>query len=71
VFVLNGQGLGVAQKMVSIRDVSGLTPEIVQGTTDHTGKAVIDFLSRNPADYDVSVMVDGQLLPQTVKVSFY
>src|SRR3990167_10172304 len=51
VFLLNNQGLGVANTAVAFTLNTKLTVNIVQGVTDSYGKTVFDVSSKIPGDF--------------------
>jgi len=71
IFVLNNQGLGVLGKNVFLSPDSNLSIEIIQGQTDSFGKAVFDITSRKAGEYYLEVSIDGKILPQKARLSFY
>lgn len=70
VFVLNNQGLGVADRNVTWQDQEGLIGEIVQNPTDNLGRANIDFVSKTPGQYRIEIRVDNEALDQKVNLRF-
>ena len=76
VFVLNDEGLGVADKRVDL----SLRPKIpggknaqvrvLQPVTDKYGKAVFEVASTVPGQFVASASVGGVALPQTVTLTF-
>jgi len=70
VFVLDSQGVGVSGKTVFLGKTANLVTASIQPTTDSLGKAVFDISTNVPAEYVIQVDVEGQVLPQTVKVNF-
>lgn len=71
VFVLNNQGLGVQGRRVVLQNQPNLAIETVQGLTDEFGKAVFDVEAVKAGEYSGQILVDGQQLPQSVRLSFY
>ncbi len=71
VFILDGRGLGVSNKTVSIIKPSLLQLTEIQSITDDTGKAVFDLTSPSSGTYTLEAKVDGSALPQKVRVMFY
>lgn len=77
VFLLNDQGLGVADKRVSLL-VKPKTAEVagnaqlkeVQPTTDKFGQAVFEVASSFPGQFVATASVEGVELPQTVTLTF-
>lgn len=71
IFVLNNQGLGVLGKRASLSPTNNLSIEAVQALTDGFGKAVFDISTMKAGEYYLTVVVDGQTLPQKAHLSFY
>lgn len=71
VFILDSQGRGVIDKKVAIgNNEKELVIKDLQNLTDDTGKAVFDISSKKPGVYYLDSLVEGQVLPQRVKVTF-
>lgn len=72
VFVLNGQGLGVLGKVVTLSSPG--SADVVVGTTqpntDAIGKAYFDISSTAVGEYYMEVKVDGLVLPQKAHLLF-
>ena len=71
VFVLDNQGLGVANQTVTINPQSNLIIENIQSTTSDTGQATFDVSSATPGKYIIKAQVGTKQIPQTVSVTFY
>ena len=71
IFVLDGRGMGIANKTVSLSASSKINVTDIQNQTDETGKAVFDLTSTIAGQFDVSAQVENKTIPQQVKVSFY
>lgn len=71
VFVLDNQGLGVANQSVTITSQQNLTVENIQSTTSDTGQASFDISSTTPAKYPISAKVGTNQIPQSISVTFY
>ncbi|MDH7475900.1 MAG: hypothetical protein QHH09_00310 [Microgenomates group bacterium] len=71
VFVLNNQGVGVANKRISLIQDPNLFVEVIQNPTDNFGKAVFDISSNKAAEYYIEVKVEGKSLLQKAHLSFY
>jgi len=76
-FLLNDQGMGVADKPVSLTTKPktggvGGSPQIkdVQPITDKFGKAVFEVVSSYAGQFVTTALVDGLELPQTVTLTF-
>ena len=70
VFVLNGQGLGVAGQQINIKTSGPLKVEAVAAQTDNFGRAIFDLSTAKSGNYTISAEVKGLTLPQTVSVAF-
>ncbi len=70
VFLLSGQGLGLAGKQVDLGLDPDLKVETVQASSDNYGKTVFDVSSTKPGEYYLTVKADGQTLPQKAHLSF-
>lgn len=70
VFVLDDQGRGVEGKLVELGQAAGLEVAAVQAQTDYLGRALFDLAGSAAGEYHVEAAVEGQVLPQRVKVSF-
>lgn len=71
VFVLNDQGLGVAERKTILSADKNLIINNVQSVTDKYGKAVFDIASKSKGDFSIDVYVDGKLLPNNANLVFY
>lgn len=71
VFILNGQGLGVQGKAVTVSSNPNLKLDLVQATTDQFGKAVFDVASTLVGEYYLQVQVEGQNLSQKAHLTYY
>ena len=71
VFLLNNQGLGVANTAVLFTENSKLNVLAEQGTTDSFGKAVFDISSSTPGEFYLEFMVNNKPLIQKAHLSFY
>jgi hypothetical protein len=71
IFVLSNQGLGVANKTVTLAQDKALTIETIQNTTDSYGKAYFDITTTNKGEYYLDVNVEGTSLNQKAHLSFY
>jgi hypothetical protein len=70
VFVLDSQGSGVPGKTVTLGQSLDLNVEAIQPITDSIGKAVFDLSSNTSLIYELEVLVDGQLLPQKLRLTY-
>ena len=71
VFVLDGRGLGLPNKTITIIKPALMNLTEVQPTTDDTGKAVFDLTSPQSGQFTLEAKTDFGVLPQKVKVTFY
>lgn len=71
VFILNGQGLGVQGKVVTVSSNPNLKIDLIQPTTDQFGKAVFDIASTLVGEYYLQVQVEGQNLSQKAHLTYY
>lgn len=70
VFVLNNQGLGVADREVFLKNTEALQVAKTQALTDLFGRAIFDVSSTTAGSYTISAEVSGSILPQKVSISF-
>jgi hypothetical protein len=70
VFVLDSQGSGVPGKTVTLGQSLDLNVEAIQPITDSLGKAVFDLSSNTSLVYDLEVQVNGELLPQKLRLTY-
>ncbi len=70
VFLLSGQGLGLASKQVDLGLDPNLQVEAVQASSDNYGKTVFDVSATKAGEYYLTVKADGQTLPQKAHLSF-
>jgi hypothetical protein len=71
VFLLNNQGLGVANTAVLFTTNPKLDIDIVQGITDSYGKAVFDISSTSAGEFYLEFIVNKKPLLQKAHLSFY
>lgn len=71
VFLLNGQGLGVAGLSVKLNISGPATLIQTQPVTDNFGRAIFDVSATIPGDYTISAEAKEQPLLQKVSVSFH
>lgn len=71
VFVLDGRGLGVSNRTVTLNLPQHLTSIHVQSITDESGKAIFDLSSVNKGTFNISALADNKELPQKLRVVFY
>mgnify|MGYP000945947718 FL=1 len=72
VFLLNGQGLGVEKKQITLKaqPSEGLNIEANQPITDKAGQAIFYLSSSTPGSFEISAQVDNQIFPQKISVHF-
>lgn len=70
IFVLDDEGRGLFDKEVILGNNNSIQVNNLQSLTDDTGKALFDISSNSTGVFYVEALVDGVLLPQTVKVTF-
>ena len=71
VFILDGRGLGISGKTVSIgAGNSTLQITAIQPITDGQGRATFDVSSVTPGTYIIQATVDGTNLTQKANISF-
>lgn len=70
VFVLDAQGKGVAGRNPGVESQPALTIEPLQPQTDKYGQAIFEATSGQPGQFVVSASIDGELVPQTVTLTF-
>jgi len=71
VFILDGQGLGVANQTVSLSLPASLSQKPLQPQTDQYGKATFDLTSSVVGKFLISASVNGNNLPQSLNIVFY
>ncbi len=71
VFLLNNQGLGVANTAILFTPNSKLNVFVEQGTTDSFGKAVFDISSEAAGEFYLEFIVNNKSLIQKAHLSFY
>ena len=68
VFVLDADGKGVPSKEVMVEGLPG--GKNVTEVTDKEGKAVVEFVSTEEKQFQISARVDGVSLSRTLTVTF-
>jgi len=71
VFILDGRGIGIANKTVSLSLPQTISISDVQPITDDSGKAVFDLSTPVAQKTEVMAKIDNQAIPQKVRVVFY
>lgn len=69
-YILDGQGIGVANKKVSLDTDSNVFVTPISPTTDSSGRATFDISSDTPGATNIKASVDGKKLDQEVVVTF-
>ncbi len=71
VYVLDGQGMGIAGKNVTLGNIDkGLQIFTIASTTDDFGRATFDVSANQAGLFLIEASVDGKALSQRVTVSF-
>lgn len=70
-FLLNEEGIGVANRKLSIAPIKGLDLKVIQGITDQSGKAVFDIASSTTGEYYIPIRIDGLDIQKQAHVRFY
>lgn len=71
VFLLDDNGMGIFDKKVTLGNLdSPIKVKEIQSLTDETGKAIFDISSSLNGVFFIEAIVDGNNLPQRVKVVF-
>jgi hypothetical protein len=71
VFLLDGQGLGIAGQKIDLLRSQTLTVHETQPLTDDAGKAIFDLSSLTAGAYELTARIAAKNLPQKVKIIFY
>ncbi len=71
VFILDGQGLGVANQTVTLSLPAPLSQKAIQPQTDQYGKATFDLTSSVVGKFLISASVGSDNLPQSLNIVFY
>ena len=71
VFILDGRGLGVSNRTVTLNLPQHFINTHVQSITDESGKAIFDISSATQGTYNISALADNKELPQKLRVVFY
>jgi hypothetical protein len=70
IFLLDSQGLGVSQQLVTLKVPSALQIETLQSTTDDLGKATFNLSSSVPGKFEISASTSGLNLSQKINLLF-
>jgi len=71
VFILDGQGLGVANQTVTLSLPAPISQKPIQPQTDQYGKAIFDLSSSSIGKFQISASVNNDTLPQSLTIVFY
>lgn len=71
VFILDNQGLGVANQTVSISPLANLNIENIQPTTNEVGQAVFNLSSSTPGKYIIQAQLGSSQIPQYISITFF
>ena len=71
VFILDGRGLGVSNRTVTLNLPQTITNVHVQPITDEAGKAIFDLSSATQGTFNISAFTDNKEIPQKLRVVFY
>lgn len=70
VFLLSPEGKGVANKRIILTATPSLTVSELQPETDEKGQAIFEISSGQPGRYILQASIEGNVLPQSVTVTF-
>jgi len=70
VFLLDSNGLGVSQQIVTLKVPSSIQTETLQGTTDDLGKATFNLFSTIPGKFEISAFTPTLILSQKINLLF-
>ncbi len=71
VFILDNQGLGVANQTVSVLPHPNLNIENIQPTTNEVGQAVFNLSSSTPGKYIIQAQLGSSQIPQSISITFF
>lgn len=71
VFILDGRGLGVSNRTVTLNLPQTITNVHVQPITDEAGKAIFDLSSATQGTFNISAFTDNKEIPQKLRIVFY
>lgn len=71
VFILDNQGLGVANQTINLVSQPLLNTEAVSPVTDETGQAVFNLSTSTPGKYTISAKIGQQQIPQSISLTYY
>ena len=71
VFILDGRGLGVSNRTVTLNLPQTIINDHIQPITDDSGKAIFDISSVTQGTFSFTASTSNQELPQKLKVVFY
>jgi hypothetical protein len=70
IFLLDSQGLGVSQQLVTLKVPLALQVETIQSTTDDLGKATFNLSSSVPGKFEISASTSDLNLSQKINLLF-
>lgn len=70
VFLLSGEGKGVAGKKIILTSQPTLQISEIQTETDSKGQAVFEVFTASAGRYIIQASIEGNVFPQSVTVSF-
>lgn len=71
VFILDGRGLGISNRTVTLNLPQTLINEHIQPITDESGKAIFDLSSTTQGTFNISATTNNQDIPQKLRIVFY
>ena len=71
VFILDNQGMGVANQLVTINSTPSLTVQSIQATTNELGQATFNLSASTPGKYTISAQLGNSQIPQTITLTYY
>ncbi len=70
-FILDSNGLGIADKKITLNSEDALVIKEIQAVTDDSGKFLFDISSEQTGQFYIDALVDTKSLPQRVRIIFY
>ncbi len=71
VFILDNQGMGVANQTINLTTTPFLDIEAVSPITNETGQAVFNLSTSTPGKYTISAKIGSQQIPQSISLTYY
>ena len=71
VFILDNQGLGVANQTINLTTTPFLDIEAISPITNETGQAVFNLSTSTPGKYTISAKIGSQQIPQSISLTYY